>query len=280
MLVGTLNVQAQRVGFAYWDVDRLYNTEESPFGNDSDFTPEGRYGWTAERYGQKVRSVAAVVDSMAMPVTVLYGVENEAVVRDIAAACTADYSYLHRTLDSSDGLEFGVLYFGDVMQPQRVSTAGMCLRIDCRIAGRQTVLLLSRRSADGVSEALRVRCSEPEAAVMVMGRTDTEALTAAGVADAFAEEERAGRGTVMRRGVWRFDERICVDTMLAARGAVYARRHLFDRTGAPAATCVRGRYSGGVSSHLPLFVTVEWPASRIENIEKQRLYHDGRQHHP
>lgn len=52
-----------------------------------------------------------------MPLVALWGVENEAVVRDIAAACKGDYSYLHRTLNSLDGMDFALLYYGDLFEP-------------------------------------------------------------------------------------------------------------------------------------------------------------------
>ena len=54
---------------------------------------------------------------MRMPLVALWGVENEAVVRDIAAACEGDYSYLHRTLNSLDGMDFALLYYGDLFEP-------------------------------------------------------------------------------------------------------------------------------------------------------------------
>ena len=81
--------------------------------------PEGRLHWTAERYARKIRNTAAVIDSMALPLVALWGVENEQVVRDIAAACRGDYSYLHRTLNSLDGMDFALLYYGDLFYPTR-----------------------------------------------------------------------------------------------------------------------------------------------------------------
>ena len=78
----------------------------SPFYDDTDFTPQGRLKWDTERYRSKIRRTAAVIDSMALPLVALYGVENERVVRDLAAACRGDYSYLHRTLNTLDGLDF------------------------------------------------------------------------------------------------------------------------------------------------------------------------------
>ena len=104
-------------GIAYYDVDRLYDTLPSPFYDDDERTPAGRLRWTAARYRRKVRAVAAVIDSMSMPLTALWGVENETVVRDLAAACEGDYVYLHRTLDAPDGLDFALLYHGDRFFP-------------------------------------------------------------------------------------------------------------------------------------------------------------------
>lgn len=259
VLAAVWNAQAQRVGFAYWNVDRLYDTIPSPFYHDDDFTPEGRYGWTSERYRRKVRSVAAVIDSMAMPVTVLYGVENESVVRDIAAACNGGYSYIHRTLNSLNGLDFAVLYYGDVLVPEYVETDRRSVYVRCRIAGRKTVLLLCRDEDDALRTAFEIRSEEPDAALIVMGRQNHGRMKALGLDDTFAGEERAGRGHCVRNGVWRFEERVCADTMLATLAGVYARRELFDARGtAPNPTIAGGRYAGGTGRHLPLYLYAEW----------------------
>ena len=260
LLAGLCSAQAQRVGFAYWDVERLYDTIPSPFYDDTAFTPGGRMGWTAERYRRKVEAVAAVVDSLAMPVTVLYGVENEAVVRDMAAACRSDYSYLHLTLDTRNGLEFAVLYYGDAVMVERAERYRRNVMIHCRIAGRRTVLVLSCYAVDAERMAARVRRDDADAVLIVMGRQTPAKMTRLGLNDAFAAEERAGRGQRLRGGVWRFDERICTDTMLTVRAAVYARRELFDPvTSAPRPTFTARGYAGGVSRSLPLAVIAEWP---------------------
>lgn len=67
--------------------------------------------WTGERYRRKVMQTAAVIDSLGLPLVGLYGVENESVVRDVAAACKGDYAYLFRTTDSYNGLDFALFYF-------------------------------------------------------------------------------------------------------------------------------------------------------------------------
>ena len=105
------------IGIAFYDVDRIYDTVPALFYDDADYTPEGRLHWTAERYARKIRNTAAVIDSMALPLVALWGVENEQVVRDIAAACRGDYSYLHRTLNSLDGMDFALLYYASSNRP-------------------------------------------------------------------------------------------------------------------------------------------------------------------
>ena len=131
----------QPIGIAYYDVDRLYDTVPALFYDDSDYTPEGRLRWTPERYTRKIRNTAAVIDSMALPIVALWGVENEQVVRDLAAACQGDYSYLHRTLNSLDGMDFALLYYGDLFYPTYDESGRGYLYVEGEL-GRDTVGLV------------------------------------------------------------------------------------------------------------------------------------------
>ncbi len=88
LLAAGLRVRAQPPhGVAFYDADCLYDTVPSPFGNDTRYLPQGEMRWTGERYRRKVMQTAAVIDSLGLPLVGLYGVENESVVRDVAAAC-------------------------------------------------------------------------------------------------------------------------------------------------------------------------------------------------
>ena len=145
------------MGIAFYDIDRLYDTLPSLFYHDDDYTPEGRYGWDTERYRRKIRHTAAVIDSMALPIVALWGVENEAVVRDLAAACRGDYSYLHRTLNSLDGMDFALLYYGDMFYPERVEEGRRYLYVE-GLLERDTVglvLCAEERMAGWVVRDLR-----------------------------------------------------------------------------------------------------------------------------
>lgn len=250
---------AAPTGIAYYDVDRLYDTVASPFYADDDYTPAGRLRWTAARYRRKIRAVAAVVDSMAMPLTALWGVENEGVVRDLVAAAAGDYVYLHRTLDSRDGLDFALLYHGDRFFPHYDEAGRRYLYVEGTLrrgARRDTVGLLLCSDPRMVRPLLAaLRDERPGIPLLVAGRSEGTDAAALGLDDITARAAAAGRGTVASHTGWRMRDRILADTALRLTGGeVYARPFLFDRaTGLPAPTYDNRRYLGGASGSLPVY---------------------------
>ena len=262
---------AQPLGIAYCDADHLYDTVPSLFYDDTDYTPRGALRWNTERYRRKIAWTAALADSLGLPIIALWSVENEAVVRDIAAACQSDYSYLHRTLNSLDGMDFALLYYGDRFFPHYVEPGRRYLYVEGvlrRPAGRGDirrfrtdtlglVLCSEQRMVRWVVGDLRDE--RPGAKLVVMGRLPDRGLEEYGLHDAHARAERAGRGSVRSRAGWRMRDRIAVDTALRTSAAeVYIRRFLLDpaRT-QPLPTYQRRRYAGGTSYALPVYVYLE-----------------------
>lgn len=260
MFPGTGGLRAQtRLGVAFYDTDHLYDTVPALFYNDEKYTPDGELHWTAARYDRKIAAIASVIDSLGMPLVGLAGVENEQVVRDLAARCTAPYCYLHRTLNTLDGLDLALLYYGDLFVPGRIETGWGYLLVEGELAGRPVAIVLSRQSrfVPGLLEELRER--RPGVPLLAMGRTETVAPARFGLRDALQRAERAGRGNVRSRSGWRMRDRILIDKALqVAGGDVYARRRLFDeRTGSPLPTYRRTRYVGGAGYALPVFAYLE-----------------------
>ena len=266
-----------RIGIAYCDLDHLYDTIPALFYDDSDYTPGGRLAWDTERYRRKIARTAAVIDSMRMPLVALWSVENEAVVRDIAAACRGDYSYLHQTLNSLDGMDFALLYYGDLFEPLYDEPGRRYLYIEGllyrrgkpmrRGSGRVVrptrtdtiglVLCSDTRMAEWVVRDLREE--RPGVKLIVLGRTASLDAAAYGLRDALERPARLGRGNVRRRGGWLMRDRILADTALrTSAGDVYARRYLIDpKTGTPLPTYEKRRYRGGYGYALPVFVYLE-----------------------
>lgn len=166
---------------------------------------------------------------------------------------------MHRTLNTLDGLDLALLYYGDLFVPDRIETGWGYLLVEGELAGRPVAIVLSRQSrfVPGLLEELRER--RPGVPLLAMGRTETVAPARFGLRDALRRAERAGRGNVRSRSGWRMRDRILIDTALqVAGGDVYARRRLFDeRTGSPLPTYRRTRYVGGAGYALPVFAYLE-----------------------
>ena len=257
LLIAGFTARAQPLhGVAFYDVDGLYDTVPSPFGNDTRFLPRGQMRWTDERYGRKVAQTAAVIDSLGLPLVCLYGVENESVVRDVVGACKGDYAYLFRTTDSYNGLDFALLYFGDRFFPDRVDAGHFWMTAagELRGAGRVCLLMSSSDRYIGykVEEHRRLR---PDERLLVLGRTAGVEPQRSGLSEPLVAARRAGRGTRRVGNKWEMRSNVLIDTAFhIVRGDVYARRWLFSASGeAPWATYTRRRYEGGPGANLPVF---------------------------
>lgn len=166
---------AQHLDIAYYDVDRLYDTIASPFYNDTDYTPEGRLHWNAERYRRKIDHTAAVIDSMALSLVALYGVENEEVVRDLVRRSNGYYAYFHRTLNRLDGLDFALLYHGDRFFPHYTEIGNNYLYIEGSLPARPDKscdtlgLLLCRNDRIAHMLSVALRKERPSAKLLILG---------------------------------------------------------------------------------------------------------------
>jgi hypothetical protein len=136
-----------------------YDTIPSLFYDDTDYTPEGRLRWSGERYRAKVERAGAVIGRMAMPLAGVYGVENEEVVKDLVRASDLPYSYVHRTLNTLDGMDFALLYYADRFFTERIETGYGYLCVEGMLDGKPTAVLLTRgdRYAAELLEELRER---------------------------------------------------------------------------------------------------------------------------
>lgn len=262
---------AQPLGIAYCDADHLYDTIPSLFYDDTDYTPQGALRWNTERYRRKIARTAALADSLGLPIIALWSVENEAVVRDIAAACESGYSYLHRTLNSLDGMDFALLYYGDMFFPHYVEPGRRYLYVEGALRrpvgrGRARRFRTDTLGLVLCSEARMVRWvvgdlrdERPGARLVVMGRLPDRGLEKYGLRDAHARSERAGHGNIRSRAGWRMRDRIAVDTALRTAAAeVYIRRFLLDPSGTHSlAAYERRRYAGGTGYALPVYVYLE-----------------------
>ena len=258
LLIATGKGMAQ-LRFAYYDADHLYDTSESPFYDDSNYTPEGRYQWDSIRYNRKIELTAARIDSLRADVVALYGVENEQVVRDIAMHLKGDYTYLHRTLNTFDGMDFALLYFADRCEPLRAEAERSMLSIEA-LMGRDSVMIILGADPRFVRLKIKeVQATYPTRQLIVAGKIGSINPTAYGLVDRMAEPARRGHGTCVRNGQWQMRDRIFTSAACGTgEGAVVIRRQWLDaERGVPLPTYEATRYRGGAGRHLPLWCEIE-----------------------
>ncbi len=263
LLVAILAVEVgaqRRVGVAFYDVDRLYDTIPSLFYSDDKYTPEGRLKWTSDRYWRKIENTVAVIDSMALPIVALWGVESEGVVRDLVAKSAGEYSFLHETQNSLTGMDFALLYYGDMLFVERREVGRNYMVVECEILGESVAIVLSaeERVTEEVVEDYRDR--EPTLKLIVLGRASDKLTERYALQSPLDNAKRSGRGTINSAGVWRMRDLALIDTAFSVRRAdVFARRFMLnDKTGRAHPTYSGSRYVGGYSYSLPIFLYLDF----------------------
>lgn len=241
-------------GIAFYDVETLYDTIPSRFYDDSAYTPNGLHKWNSTRYAEKVANISQVIDSLDMPLIALYGVENEQVVKDITASVKGEYAYIHRTQDSHDGLDFALLYYGDIFFPEEITTHYNAICIEGYLQDKELAIVINNNSSSLGVLFDKAGLNVDNQAIILLGAVSEESIKRWGLNDALATEEAAGRGTIVRRNKWQMFHRIATNIDSITHRGVYIKKWLLDNRGVPKPTFERTKYRGGHSSSLPIFI--------------------------
>lgn len=103
----------------FYNVENLFDTTHDEGKNDYDFTPEGRYQWTEERYNRKLSNIATVIRDMRKAnkawhtVLGLAEVENRHVLEDLVRRpeiAKAKYEFIHSESPDRRGIDVALLY--------------------------------------------------------------------------------------------------------------------------------------------------------------------------
>ena len=267
-------------GVAYYDVGQLYDTFQSQDYNDKHFTEQATMRWDTQRYQRKIEHTVRVIDSMALPVMILYGVENKRVVRDLVALSKRDYAYIHRDQNINNGLEFAVLYEADKFTPETITTWDRALCVEGRVKGSARGSNKSDKSYNEGNEEMGVK-ELPIAVIASVGCTSIGVLMKErgldaksdniiligqpgktnyerlGLRDATLAAEQVGRGNAVKSGRWVMLHRAATSIAARATCEAYAKNWLLDDSRKPLDTFSRKRYRGGYSASLPIYIYFE-----------------------
>jgi predicted extracellular nuclease len=104
----------------FYNVENLFDTENTPGGNDAEFTPESEKKWTHERYHRKLEDISKVLASVnqkELPEIIgLCEVENRKVLNDLVktgALTNGKYQIVHFESPDFRGIDVALLYRPD-----------------------------------------------------------------------------------------------------------------------------------------------------------------------
>ncbi len=250
------DLSAQALGVGYYDLDGLYDTREALLYDDSAYTPSGAKGWSEERYERKIRNTAAVIDSMALPIVGLFGVESGAVLGDIVRACSLDYCSLHRTRNSFDGLDFALLYYGDQLFVEDVEVQRNMLVIWATLSCQTPITILLTRSGEDTVDYLAD--ASLDEMVVVMGSIRQSYIDKLGYVNLLEEHEAQGHGNYYTSRGYVMRDRIATNRneKILKSGVFITPWLLTSNRRRPLPTFDRGSYKGGYSNFLPIFTYI------------------------
>ncbi len=116
----TTNTPTNLYTIAFYNLENLFDIDDSPNTLDRDFTPNGLLRWGEKRYKRKVfklaNTIAEIGTATSHKVPVLVGiaeVENKQVLNDLLATAplnATDFSYVHYDSPDERGIDTALLY--------------------------------------------------------------------------------------------------------------------------------------------------------------------------
>lgn len=100
----------------FYNVENLFDTENDPYTEDDDFTPEGELEWDDKRYGRKLRNLSRVILSLRDGKPAVMGlaeVENEQVLLDLQEELNwqgLGMDFIHEESPDERGIDVALLY--------------------------------------------------------------------------------------------------------------------------------------------------------------------------
>ncbi len=110
----------RNITVVFYNVENLFDTKNTPGGNDAEFTPDGKNKWTEERFQKKVEDISKVLASVnkkELPEIIgLCEIENRGVLDDLVNTdILSDGNYKIEQFESPDfrGIDCAFLYRPD-----------------------------------------------------------------------------------------------------------------------------------------------------------------------
>lgn len=193
---------------AYYNLENLFDTIDSPDTRDTEFTPQGKSGWNTTRYLKKLNNLAQVISQIGTDVNpdglAVLGfseVENRQVTEDLmnhALLGTNNFQIIHYESPDYRGIDVGLVYNPKYFQPTSTQAIPLLipeeedfksrdqLLVSGKMAGEEVHFIVmhwpSRRGGEKRSKPFRIAAAQlcrsisdsllqinPEAKIVLMG---------------------------------------------------------------------------------------------------------------
>ena len=111
-----------RIGF--WNVENFFDPRKDSLKNDNDFTPEGLYRWTFQRFDEKknklYKTIVALGEGEPPAIFGLCEIENAWVLHSLCMETPLakyKYQYIHYESPDIRGIDVGLIYRPDLFSP-------------------------------------------------------------------------------------------------------------------------------------------------------------------
>jgi hypothetical protein len=119
-LSGSAQDKRQIYAVAFYNLENLFDTQRDTTINDVDFTPNGSYAWTQDKYYKKLNNMSYVISQLGKEYTpdgpAVIGVseiENQKVLEDLISTgklASVGYGIVHYDSPDRRGIDVGLLY--------------------------------------------------------------------------------------------------------------------------------------------------------------------------
>ena len=141
----------------FWNVDKLYDTNNDPDTFDDEYLPSGKNQWTDERYKKKISDISATISSVILddlPVLIgLAEVENQKVLDDLVTSQKlkiGKYGSVHFDEKDNDGLEVALLYKKDEVEILASKTVPVTTTFDIKASFKDILYVKCRLKEDNI----------------------------------------------------------------------------------------------------------------------------------
>jgi endonuclease/exonuclease/phosphatase family metal-dependent hydrolase len=116
LALSVISSAQEKIIFANYNVENLFDTIDDPHKNDNDFLPEGKKRWTEEKYKTKLENLAKVISALSPQLLALEEIENEKVLLDLVnqpSISGFNYQIIHEESPDFRGIDVALLYTRD-----------------------------------------------------------------------------------------------------------------------------------------------------------------------